>query len=572
MKSLCVILGRAGSKGLPGKNVRLIAGQPMIAWTIDHALAAKRRGAIDDVIVSTDGEQIADIARDCGVDVVMRPDALAHDTATVDAATRHAVEQHDAEHVVILYANVPVRPDDLIDRAVATLRGTGCDSVQSVSPVGKTHPYWMKRVEGDRLLPYVENPVYRRQDLPPTYMLDGGIIAVTRRALFTVREGEPHAFLGTDRRAIVNPAGVVVDVDDEVDAQIAEAALAHHRPRKVAIGEREVGPGRPCYVIAELGVNHDGSLDRALELARVAKDVGADAVKLQLFDPRKLLSREAELAAYQDGAADDPFALLDALQLSVEDMRRVRDLARELGLGFVVTPFSIENDDDMRQLDVDAVKIASPDCVNAPLIRRMRELGRPMLISIGASDEAELHERAALYDGAVMMQCVSSYPVPAGASAFGAIDVAKRLGSGVAGYSDHTDIVAMGMMAAARGAAVIEKHLTCDRAAKGPDHAASLDPAGFAEYVRLIRLVDRELAVTDRRVQDCEQDVRRVSRQSVCAARDLTKGQTIERADLTVKRPGTGIPGARLEAVVGRKVTRDIEANHLLHDEHVGLD
>jgi len=222
---LAVIIGRANSKGLPGKNVMPIAGQPMVRHSIDDAHQAD---CVDRVIVSTDGEAIADAARAGGVEVIMRPSDLAHDTATVDSAVRHAVEYSDdqAPIIVILYANVPVRPDDLIDRAVTTLIETAADSVQSYANVGKHHPYWMVSLdEQRRVQPHVRNTVYRRQDLPQLLIPDGGVIAVTRTSLFKVVEDEPHAFLGEDRRGIISPEGSVVDVDSAIDASVAEAIL-----------------------------------------------------------------------------------------------------------------------------------------------------------------------------------------------------------------------------------------------------------------------------------------------------------------------------------------------------------
>lgn len=223
---LGVIIARAGSKGLPNKNALPIAGKPMLAWTLEHALASQR---IDRLIVTTDGKELADIARKYDVEVVERPQELASDSATVDAAVRHAVNQivglHEA--VCVLYGNVPVRPTDLSDRAIEMLCNTGAHSVQSVYPVGKNHPYWMKTVDPatGRLGMYVDNTVYRRQELPPVYMLDGGVIAVTRASLFRVIEGQPHAFLGEDRRAIITGPGEVIDIDNEADLKLAEAAL-----------------------------------------------------------------------------------------------------------------------------------------------------------------------------------------------------------------------------------------------------------------------------------------------------------------------------------------------------------
>jgi len=231
MNTLGIVLARAGSKGLPAKNARTVAGKPMLAWTIEHALGAR---SLCDVVLSTDGQALAAIGSSYGIHVVDRPDDLAHDTATVDSAVRHAVEAYEAQRstridaAVILYGNVPVRPADLTDRAIEKLHDTGCDSVQSVYNVGKMHPWWMKQLggeEGDKLGMYQDNRVYRRQDLPPVYMLDGGIIAVRRNALFTVVEGEPHAFLGEDRRAVVTQPNEVLDVDGALDLLVAEAIL-----------------------------------------------------------------------------------------------------------------------------------------------------------------------------------------------------------------------------------------------------------------------------------------------------------------------------------------------------------
>jgi len=224
-RALAVVIGRAGSKGLPRKNALPVAGVPMIAHSVRFALASR---SVDRVIVSTDGAEIAAIARAEGAEVFLRPDAVSNDTATVDSAVRHAVEASGsrAETIVILYGNVPVRPADLADRAVARLLETGADSVQSYYRVGKTHPYWMSRLdESGRVSQFIENRIYRRQELPPLFMPDGGVIAVRRASLFDVREGEPHAFFGRDRRGIETREGDVVDVDTALDLAVAEAIL-----------------------------------------------------------------------------------------------------------------------------------------------------------------------------------------------------------------------------------------------------------------------------------------------------------------------------------------------------------
>lgn len=231
-EAVAVILGRAGSKGVPGKNMAMVGGRPCAAWTIEHAL---RSACIARVIVSTDSPALLELARDMGAEAIERPADLAHDRATVDDAARHAVEARGggAVRLVILYASVPVRPRDLADRAMALLRESGCDSVQSYAPVGKHHPWWTARVdETGRVGPWegevLNHGIFRRQDLPPAFIPDGGVIALTRRALMLripgVQPG-PHAFFGADRRGVINPEGAVVDIDAPTDLLVADAVL-----------------------------------------------------------------------------------------------------------------------------------------------------------------------------------------------------------------------------------------------------------------------------------------------------------------------------------------------------------
>ena len=225
---LAVVIGRAGSQGLPGKNAAVIGGRPLLAHAIAHAQHA---ACVDDVIVSTDGAKLAAIAERAGVRVIDRPAALATSTATVADAVRDAVVRSgsDAGIIVILYANIPIRPADLIDRAVACLREHGADSVQSYTDVGKFHPWWMVRLDDDdRVAPFHPNPIDRRQDLPPLFLPDGGVLAVRRAPLLESAGGAPHDFLGSDRRGIRTASGEVIDVDTAHDLALAEARLRGH--------------------------------------------------------------------------------------------------------------------------------------------------------------------------------------------------------------------------------------------------------------------------------------------------------------------------------------------------------
>lgn len=330
-------------------------------------------------------------------------------------------------------------------------------------------------------------------------------------------------------------------------------------------------------MIAEIGVNHDGDPARAAALIRAAADAGADAVKFQLFRPERLLSAEAALAEYQDGQADDARALLEGLALSVEALGELRGVARELGVAFVVTPFSAADVEDLKTLEIDAVKFASPDAVNVPLLDAAAGLGRPMLISTGTCTVDELGPAAthAARSGGALLQCVSSYPTPDEQAALGGIAALRQkfaLGSSVmvggehqggtaVGYSDHTASLDTGALAVAAGACLLEKHLTYDRTAEGPDHAASVEPAGLAAYIAAARRSAAMVGPIAKTCLDIERDVRQVARQSVCAVHDLPAGHVLERGDLTVKRPGTGLPAGRLAGLVGTKLVREVRGD-----------
>lgn len=335
------------------------------------------------------------------------------------------------------------------------------------------------------------------------------------------------------------------------------------------IANREIAVNGRTFVIAEIGVNHDGSMAVALDLVRAAAGAGADAVKLQLFAADRLLHASAAFADYQRGSAADPAAMLRQYELSADDAATIVAAIRAAGLVPLATPFSPADVETVRDLQLPAVKIASPDLANPVLLEAAASLGVPMLVSTGASTADEVRRAAGwlwrLGAEFSLLHCVSAYPVDAADANLGWIgELVTKYGVPV-GYSDHTSHPLAGALAVACGARVIEKHLTHDRAAAGPDHAASFDPSQFADYVASIRLAERlRGAGGERHVLDCERDVRRVARQSLVAARDLPAGITIAAADLTVQRPGDGIPAADLSRVVGRKVRCGVGAGTLL--------
>lgn len=340
------------------------------------------------------------------------------------------------------------------------------------------------------------------------------------------------------------------------------------------IGGRHIGPGHEPYVIAEIGVNHDGSVERALELVDAAADAGADAVKTQFFRAELLLSKAARLAAYQQSAGErDPMEMLMRLELDSSDILTITERAKERGLASIVTVFTEELVDEIDRIPPDAYKIASPDIINRPLLEKMASTGRPLIVSTGASTMDEVRRAAGWLKGArknkrlALLQCVSCYPVDVRDAALDGVLMLWREFGDPVGYSDHTTSTSLGYEVVRSRGLIVEKHLTYDRSAQGPDHAASLDPEQFKTYCALTKSVMTDsLGMSEtmgpidghKRVLDCELDVRTNSRQSVVSRRAIASGETLALEDLAIKRPGSGIEPWRLSEMLGRPAARDI--------------
>lgn len=338
----------------------------------------------------------------------------------------------------------------------------------------------------------------------------------------------------------------------------------------IKIADRFVGPLESTFVVAEIGVNHDGSARRAMELVELAAACGADAVKLQLFHADTLMHGSSSFAQYQAATVDDasPAAMLRRFELSPDEVARVVVAIRHKGMVPIATPFSPQDVTTIEQLGLPALKVASPDLVNTVLLRRAMRAGVPLLLSTGASTPDEIAAASHGMDIAghpfALLHCVSSYPTPAVDANLCWINELKNHAE-VVGYSDHCTEVSSGGFSVMAGACIVEKHLTYDRDAKGPDHAASADPREFELYVKQIRLAEKLRGVPGRRVLDCEQDVRRVSRQSLVAIRPMIDGDVIRESDLAAQRPGTGIPAGQVDLIVGKRVRGPIASGTLLY-------
>ena len=345
----------------------------------------------------------------------------------------------------------------------------------------------------------------------------------------------------------------------------------------VEIGGRKVGPGHPCFVIAEAGVNHNGDLEVARDLVRIAARAGADAIKFQTFSADRLVTASAPKADYQiarTGADETQHDMLERLELDADGHRRLMADCEKEGIIFLSSAFDETSADLLDELGVVAFKVPSGEITNLPYLEHVARKGRPLVVSTGMSTLAEVDQALAAIAGArevpvVLLHCTSLYPAPPEASNLRAMETMRVTFETPVGYSDHTDGIWISLAAVALGADMIEKHLTLDRDLPGPDHAASLDPAGFRSLVEGIREVESARGDGVKRPLPEEAETAAVARKSIVAATDIPSGTAITRQMVAIMRPGTGLAPDRLQWVVGRKARVAIPSGSVITKEMV---
>jgi N,N'-diacetyllegionaminate synthase len=333
---------------------------------------------------------------------------------------------------------------------------------------------------------------------------------------------------------------------------------------------------KPVFVIAEAGVNHNGSVDLALQLVDAARDAGADAVKFQTFRAEDVVTPQAATADYQraNTGATSQFDMIRKLELDEAQHARVAQHCRDRGIEFCSTPFSEDAVAMLVRLGVRRIKLPSGEITNKRLLECAADTGLPLLMSSGMATLAEVQRAiewiAARWrlggfqppgpDTLSLLHCTSAYPAPAESLNLLAISTMAQATGLPVGYSDHSLGSEAALAAVALGATVIEKHITLDKSLPGPDHRASADPQEFAAVVRGIRTVQAMMGDGVKQPQAIEQNTRDVARRSVVVLRQLPRGHRLSEADLGLLRPGTGIAPEQWNEVVGRPLAEDVAA------------
>lgn len=344
------------------------------------------------------------------------------------------------------------------------------------------------------------------------------------------------------------------------------------------IGSRSIGPGQPCFVIAEAGVNHNGDAALAHQLVDVAADAGADAVKFQTFKADQLVTAQAPKANYQKqttSATESQLQMLKRLELTREMHVDLIAHCQRRNILFLSTPFEETSADELIGLGLKLLKVPSGEITNLPFLSHVAKKRVSVILSTGMASLGEVEQAVSVFHAEknpnlALLHCVSTYPAaPADCNLRAMRTMEAAFGLPV-GFSDHTAGIEVALAAVALGAGIIEKHFTLDRNLPGPDHHASLEPRELRDLVQGIRTVEQALGDGQKNRKASEQNTAEVARKSIVASRAIPKATILDSGMLAIRRPGTGLPPAMLSQVIGRTTRQAIAGGSLISLEMLG--
>lgn len=347
--------------------------------------------------------------------------------------------------------------------------------------------------------------------------------------------------------------------------------------RTVQIDGREIGPEHRCFVIAEIGVNHNGDADTALRMIDAIADTGADCVKFQTFHADEFCNSTDETYEYVSQGKvvrESMLEMFRRLELKYDEFSRLFNHARQRGLIAMSTPTDVRAVEALQRLGVGGFKVGSDDLVYTPFLQHVARTGKPMIISTGMADAADVERAAATIQDAgndqlVILHCVSLYPTPLEQVNLRRIETLRSMYDCPIGFSDHSFGITAALGAVSLGACVIEKHFTLDRDMPGPDHRFSADPSELTAMVREIRALESNLGSGRFAVSAAEKEMAALARRSIVLERDRKAGTVLKAEDLVFRRPGTGMMPYRINEVIGRRLIRDTAAGTPISLSHL---
>ena len=338
----------------------------------------------------------------------------------------------------------------------------------------------------------------------------------------------------------------------------------------------DTGAAQSVFIIAEAGVNHNGSINRAREMIEVAAESGADAIKFQSFKAENLVVKNAGMAEYQrKNLAQDKtqFKMLQTYELSYDDHKNLSEACKKNHIEFLSSPFDLESIDLLAEIGVKKWKIPSGEITNLPYLRKIASFKQEVILSTGMAELDEVKDAIEVFTAAglplskiTVLHCTTQYPTPFEEVNLSAMTAMGNIFDGIrVGYSDHTLGLEIPIAATALGASIIEKHFTLDRVLPGPDHKASVESKDLKKLVQSIRNIEIALGRPEKRVSPSESENRKVVRKSIVALKPIKSGEKFTISNLTTKRPGCGISPMRWDEIIGKTADRDYCKDELIH-------
>ncbi len=529
---IAVIPAKKDSARLPQKNKVGIDGKPLLVHTINQAKASDW---IKEIYISTDSDEIAQLAKKEGVKTLSRDASLCGETPLAHVYRDALIKINNVEisHLIGLQPDHPdrhVKIDDVIAYAI----DKNLEDVFSVDEAG------------------FKNGSFR------FFKADA------------LREGRVSVYAGTFQDAATN-------IHTKADLRLAEIRLKQKKtPLRLRINQKVISEDGPTFVIAEGACNHLCDMKLAKKMIDEAVTAGADAIKFQTYKAEKLVAKEAQsywnygnkISQYEYYKNLDKFEAKEYEELLVYGSKK--------GIVVFSTPFDVQSAHMLNQVGMPLFKIASCSITDLKLLRTVAQFKKPILLSTGGSTLDEIHEAVdTIYDEGndqlVILACTLSYPTPAPDAHLRRIPTLKKeFPQAIIGLSDHVEpepnmvVPAIGV---SLGAKVIEKHYTLDRTLTGSGHAFSVDPVCLKKMIENIRMTETVLGTSELSVREVEKKARESARFTVVAAKDLTKGQLLKEGDLTIKRPGMGILPKDIDRIVGKRLLKDISV-----DQHLSWD
>jgi sialic acid synthase len=571
MTITAIIPARGGSKRIPKKNIKMYCDKPLLVHSIEQAKQSK---LIDRIVVSTDDNEIAEIAKKSGAEIIMRPKHLAEDHSTDYDFMKHFLDNNSQTiHMLVhLRPTYPNRDVNVIDNCINTLlMHNWYDSLRTVIPNEFKTPYKMYKINNDEkiLEPLLNGGNNPDQTLPQTYIHNGYVDCVWPKTIL-----EQNSVSGTKIYPYVLDKKEIDDIDILEDFVNSSRKYRERNKKVINLGGKLIGEDYPCFFIAEAGINHNGEMKYAKQLIDMAHRCGADCVKFQKRTIKRILTKEGLERPYTGARSFGPTygQHKEFLEMSFNQFKEMKEYADNLGILFTASGWDEESVDFLYDLGVPFFKMASADLTNFPLLVHTAKKGLPIIISTGMADMetvVKAYDIVSKYNNdIIILQCTSTYPALPDDIHLNVIQTyKKRFPNAVIGYSGHENGLAISLGAVALGAKVVERHFTLDRTMKGGDHAASLEEPGFQRLVRDIHILERARGGYEKKMWECEKPCFLKLSKSLVSTCKISKGTVITREMLTTKGPGRGISPMRMEEIIGKVIQEDIDEDIILVDK-----